>query len=82
MRSAFQLKLLYISSVYNTAKVEYLLCGSLGRVSSEAERTEQMVPSRRALVGGGGGTRRRDFSCVSGRHATSVTGRGQGCLYL
>lgn len=73
--------------MYNTAKVDYLLCGSL-EDEEKAKIIEQMVPCK--YVGGlgreggregWGGMCGRGLSCVSGRHNVSVT-RGQGCLYL
>lgn len=52
------------------------------------ENTEQMVPCKHVVLGVGvgweGGMCRRDFSCVSGRHNTSVIGGGRGrvaCIY-
>lgn len=64
--------------MYNTAKVEYLLCGSLEDKEKAKTRSKWFVANM--WKGVGGGMCRWGVSCVSGRHV-SVT-RGQGCLYL
>lgn len=57
--------------MYNTAKVDYLLCGSL------EDEEKAKIRSKWLLCGKGW-----EGACaVSGRHNVSVT-RGQGCLYL
>lgn len=60
----------------------------LGDGEFRGENTEQMVPCKHVVLGVGvgwaGGMCRRDFSCVSGRHNTSVIGGGRGrvaCIY-
>lgn len=72
--------------MFNTAKVDYLLCGSL---EDEEKAKTQKKKLRKWFIDNvwrgagreGGGMCRRGVSCVSGCHNVSVT-RGQGCLYL
>lgn len=63
----------YISSVYNTAKVEYLLCGSLG---SQMQKWQSKWSLANMLLGEG------QCACAAGTLPVVDGRRSRGCLYL
>lgn len=72
---------IYISSVYNTAKVEYLLCGSLR--GYEVKNTELMVPWKCAFgeIWEGGARVQTGLFLLSVVVMLRLW-QGLGCLYL